>query len=207
MSPGELDAFLESVRLGVSALAQLDSKHTLFAASAHRYSFDTVISEAELDAIERRLGFALPDDYRAFITRIGNGGAGPGYGVMGFQGGDPEDRTSYEKLAAPWAYTESYNPTDLLYADEDSAGEDELSSERYWDAFKSDGSLCLCTHGCGSYTLLVVAGPCRGQVWYDGVADDHGYYPATDASGQRHTFRSWYLEWLAESKAKLGGMG
>jgi hypothetical protein len=40
---------------------------------------------------EKRLGFALPPPIRRVYTEIGNGGFGPGYGLIGLTNGVPDD--------------------------------------------------------------------------------------------------------------------
>ncbi|WP_225767092.1 SMI1/KNR4 family protein [Inquilinus sp. Marseille-Q2685] len=52
---------------------------------------------------ERQLGFSLPDLLKRLYTEIGNGGFGPGYGLIGLTGGAPDDTgktspTIYEEL-------------------------------------------------------------------------------------------------------------
>jgi hypothetical protein len=44
-------------------------------------------SEATLADAERQLGFALPSFLAAVYLRVGNGGFGPGYGLVGLPGG------------------------------------------------------------------------------------------------------------------------
>jgi SMI1 / KNR4 family (SUKH-1) len=44
-------------------------------------------SEATLADAERRLGFALPSSLAAVYVHVGNGGFGPGYGLIGLPGG------------------------------------------------------------------------------------------------------------------------
>ena len=192
--------FINVVRSGIAELAALDPSRTLFGAGSHDYRFAPVIDEATLASFEEKASVRLTDDYRDFITQIGNGGAGPSYGVMGFRAKDPEDYTAYERLGTPWAYTEAYNPVEILDGDGD---ESEYGQEAYWKAFNSDGALYLCHHGCASRSLLVVSGPCRGEVWSDEVANDAGYAPESNLAGARATFRTWYVEWLEKAIAQM----
>lgn len=204
----------DSLRARVAELAALDAKRRIFGANAHRYRFAAPFPADQLAAFEARVGCALPDDYRAFITRVGNGGAGPSYGVIGFQADDGEDYTEYDDLGRPFAYTGKHNPVHLLDGedDPDDEGDDEAAEDAaeerlraYWRAFDSRGALYLCHHGCASRSLLVVSGPCRGEIWDDETANDAGYAPAMAASGQRHTFATWYAEWLDRAFAELRG--
>ena len=49
------------------------------------------VSEDQIQAAERRLGFALPQLLRDVYMRVGNGGFGPAYGLIGIEGGAPDD--------------------------------------------------------------------------------------------------------------------
>ena len=60
-----------TVREAVVALAASDRNHSRFGAAAHRYVLAPPLSSAPTE---------LPEDLRAFVTEIGSGGAGPGYG-------------------------------------------------------------------------------------------------------------------------------
>jgi SMI1/KNR4 family protein SUKH-1 len=46
---------------------------------------------AEIASDERRLGFAFPPLMKRIYIEIGNGGFGPGYGLIGFTNGAPDD--------------------------------------------------------------------------------------------------------------------
>jgi hypothetical protein len=48
--------------------------------------------EAEIKQAEAMLGTRLPAPLRNLYLRIGNGGFGPGYGVLGLEGGLRDDR-------------------------------------------------------------------------------------------------------------------
>lgn len=45
------------------------------------------VSAAQLNAIEKSLGFALPQIVRSLYVVVGNGGFGPAYGIVGVRGG------------------------------------------------------------------------------------------------------------------------
>jgi hypothetical protein len=46
-------------------------------------SLAPVATMGDLADAERRLGFALPSFYRRLLLEVGNGGFGPGYGLIG----------------------------------------------------------------------------------------------------------------------------
>ena len=48
-------------------------------------------THAMVDAAEQALGFALPPVLRRIYLEVGNGGFGPGYGLMGVPGGAVDD--------------------------------------------------------------------------------------------------------------------
>src|SRR5687768_9046078 len=55
----------------------------------------TVTTEV-LQAAERALGFQLPELLRAVYVKLGNGGFGPEYGIVGIKGGFEVDKCSLE---------------------------------------------------------------------------------------------------------------
>jgi hypothetical protein len=86
---------LATVREAVRALAVADPGLRRFGAARHRYELRDTLDAAALDALEHRLGAALPDDLRAFAAEVGDGGAGPGHGVV------PFDAAAAYAVAAP----------------------------------------------------------------------------------------------------------
>src|SRR5437660_10695527 len=54
----------------------------VFGADGHHFKLNPPLSETEVIAIEHHHNVSLPVDYRNFITQIGNGGAGPYYGIF-----------------------------------------------------------------------------------------------------------------------------
>jgi len=85
----------ETVREAVAALDAADPARRRFGAAHHRYELAPRLTAAALDALDERLGGALPDDLRGFAAEVGAGGGGPGYGIV------PIDRAAPYVVTAP----------------------------------------------------------------------------------------------------------
>ena len=60
----------------------------------------------QLQRVEDRVGFPLPEALRTLYLEVGNGGFGPGYGILGVDDGATDDLGAnveqlYELLSAP----------------------------------------------------------------------------------------------------------
>lgn len=58
-----------------------DSELSVFGAKSHKYRLNAPLSRTELHAFERKHALTLPEAYALFLTELGNGGAGPYYGM------------------------------------------------------------------------------------------------------------------------------
>jgi hypothetical protein len=154
----------------------------------------------------------LPSDYRRFLTSIGNGGAGPYYGVFPlgemdatFGGLQPwhEKDDFIGVLSEPFLLETEWNdltgmpPDELL--DSDEAEYDRRVEEfekRYWNASITNGAMPICHEGCAIRIWLVVTGSQAGRLWRDGRTEHTGIKPLRLADGNIATFAAWYNEWL-----------
>jgi hypothetical protein len=173
-----------------------------------------------LDAFEERHGIRLPGDYKSFITEIGDGGAGPSYGLFPFGQQDSgwglcswEEGDLIGDPSRPFPHADAWNlpdsfwrdmprpPPDLPPEEEDRLMEawDELMDENYWNPAVMDGAIPICHLGCAYRQWLVINGEQEGQVWCDDRADDAGIRPLLDSDGRRVTFSAWYMTWLEEA--------
>jgi hypothetical protein len=168
-----------------------------------------VLEEREVAAFEARHGIVLPPDYREFVVRVGNGGAGPYYGVFPLGEMDGDDGHAawvpgsfVGNLREPFPHAVPWNLPEQklneLCANED----DEELLRRYW--VPVNGAIPICHRGCALRDWLVVTGPEAGHVWHDALADFGGWYPVMDSRGERATFGAWYRDWLEAAVAKLG---
>ncbi|GIF08958.1 hypothetical protein Asi03nite_64960 [Actinoplanes siamensis] len=159
----------------------------MFGASAHRFELGSPLTDDEVTAFEREHGVSLPEDYRGFITTIGNGGpgrwggAGPYYGLHPLHDwatslwGMPEPNTLATPFPAEPGRVFSDWPSEVAPGDDD---------EPYC------GTLALSDQGCGYLSILVVSGTARGRV------TDNSDVPAGPGFTSDADFLSWYERWL-----------
>src|SRR5262245_48952774 len=105
------------------------SSFGIFGEDSHRYELHKPLLEEEVLGFEGEHGVRLPDDYRQFLTRVGNGGAGPYYGL--FRLGEMDDGFDYGPwgdfvghLSSPFPHTNAWNdlagkPDDQMAPDSD----------------------------------------------------------------------------------------
>lgn len=74
----------------INTLRDLDKDFKTFGSSSHEYAFNEKLSEVELEHFEKKYDIILPDGYRLFLKLIGNGGAGPFYGINKLENSIPE---------------------------------------------------------------------------------------------------------------------
>ncbi|MEU9838452.1 SMI1/KNR4 family protein [Actinomadura sp. NPDC048032] len=146
-------------------------------------------SEDVLD-LERRLDVRLPDSYRDFVLRVGDGGAGPGHGLWPLgRSARWADRGAYAPryLATPFPFTARVPAERFDELDEHGNHEDALT-----------GSVIIAEIGHGAYFRMVVTGAAPGRVWRDEVRAPGGALtPGLD-------FADWYANWLVRLGALKG---
>jgi hypothetical protein len=205
----------------LQTLKRLDLDCSCFAAKAHWYDLNPPLSEEEVAQVEAKHHCRFPDEYRRFITEIGNGGAGPAYGVFplgmqdefhGLAGWDaafqligdlskPFPREHAWNLPGDF-WAQHPNPTaDTPVDEEDRMNEvwDRKLETQYYATSIMDGAIPICHEGCALRNWLVVTGPLAGTVWRDLRADYKGIEPFLNEDGTRMGFNDWYLHWVEQS--------
>lgn len=155
-------------------LRKADATSTIFGSGVHRYELKPVASEKDVAAFEARYGIKLPPAYRDFILTVGNGGAGPGNGVLSLDNCLPRSQATMGDgcLAAPFLH-------------------DRQMAAAALDATNYDaGAIRVADQGNESFDLLVVTGKDRGLLWYDGVKSADALIPC------HYDFAEWYATWL-----------
>ncbi|MBN3870475.1 MAG: SMI1/KNR4 family protein [Nostoc sp.] len=205
----------------LSQLALLDATFQVFGSESHEYQLKPCLSNKDIQVFESRYNIRLPSEYRNFLLEIGNGGAGPGYGLSGLLGIEYEDiipeklyQENYEILSKPFPLTEAWNDLDLIVKNNPGCV---ANSDAYFDDQFIQGTVTITNYGCGIYAMLVITGEQSGRIWIDDRTNDNGIYPAClsfcDAfhdinpddfhqdsdQGQPLSFYDWYEDWLNRS--------
>jgi hypothetical protein len=199
---------IEQLLTDLKRVRQRGDSPGVFGAQAHEFALNLPLTESEVAAFETAYNVALPEEYRLFLLLVGNGGAGPYYGL--FRLGEMDDGFGFArweqgafvgKLAASFPHSGPWN--DLTgVPDDDDNDEDTYErsldefEDRYFDSVLVNGAIPICHLGCALRQWLVVTGPEAGNVWCDDRADRGGLYPLTAPGKERVTFYQWYRDWL-----------
>lgn len=175
---------------------------TVFGSNGHLYCLNTPLDEEALSAWEAKHSLSLPQDYRDYLTKLGNGFAGPGYGIPPFSLElfqpawkkpclhAPEHAEEFDHLAH--AIAEWYD------MEEDEDGEEDDQEEALYDAwserFNCDGVLALGTNGCEGINGLALNGSTRG--FYLSLSSELEYYRSGELGIHNKPFTVWVTEWL-----------
>lgn len=203
-------------------LSRLDPEREYFGSKGHDYRLNPVLTEQAVADLEARHRFSLPPEYRAFVTTIGNGGAGPYYGVfpLGLQS-SPRELGPWDEqlgdLSKPFPHTSAWNLPPEFWAEQPdppdgtpAEEEDRLNEEwdaklakSYWRTDVVNGAIPVTDMGCALGNILIVAGQEAGTIWEDLRADYRGIVPVTDEAGRHLSFGEWYKKWLSEGLARF----
>ncbi|MGH1542679.1 MAG: SMI1/KNR4 family protein [Arenicella sp.] len=137
----------------LAAKKALDPDLIGFGVEGHDYELRPTINEKSLARLENKFDLTLPEDYRHFIKNIGNGGAGPSYGLYSIEG------AIMGRSSPPYKYRgrDRRKLASQKFIRPDETKEGEWTDE--------EGVLILCQHGCGHDDFLVLNGKDRGTVW------------------------------------------
>jgi hypothetical protein len=185
------------------------SEFHVLRAETHSFDLNPALSEAVVAEFEQAHGIHLPSDYRAFLTSVGNGGAGPFYGV--FPLGKIDDNFALRDwgegdigaLSEAFPFEKEWNDLstkpddDLVHRDEAEYWKQMEAFERvYWSAALVNGALPICHQGCALRIVLVITGDQAGYLWDDRRGEYGGIKPIRLADCSPATFSDWYDEWL-----------
>lgn len=220
-----MQAEFTAIRVGLRRLQKFTAARKVFGSQAHGFRTHAPLSEQTVREFEAHHYITLPADYRGFLIHVGNGGAGPAYGL--FNLGEMDDGFEYAPwiedgdfvgvLSKPFPHIGPWNDLseqpvyDESHADDDDfAWEDEYGkrldaweSRVYWNTANVNGAIPICHLGCALRQWLVVTGPEAGNVWDDHRVDFGGLKPVQQAGRARVTFLQWYCDWLEEALRHL----
>lgn len=203
---------VNGIRDRLATLRELDPKLRTFGADRHRHQLAPPIDASRLAEIEAGFGAALPDGYRAFVSQLGDGGAGPYWGLHPLATGIERLFDMFDQdtlLAADFPFDEDVDfgalvgmPADWKehirrLKEEPAYGQawDELK-DRYHVPANYAGTLPICDFGCGESYFMVVRGAQAGWIWVNAIDNGSGLFSL------RIDFLEFYSRWLDDSLAR-----
>lgn len=178
----------------LKAASEKDSEREIFGTSSHQYKVNPPLSISELVQWQSEHGITLPSCYVQFLTEIGNGGAGPYYGMYTLT-----DATSYTEKEAMTAKCILYPNMDKEEWNKliDPLINEEDISDCEYDAVSNKvlgGMLNIGTQGCEYEMYLVLEGEYKGKIVYtSSFYEDYPFFFVYEAN-----FLDWYERWLEE---------
>ncbi|MFI8826832.1 SMI1/KNR4 family protein [Streptomyces sp. NPDC053431] len=156
------------------------------------------LTEADVREAESDLGITFPAEYREHLLRHGDGGNAFRPLWRSPRGwcwyGDAD--TNYDLLTEPFPHPDTYRAYEDELDEREPPREDAEAWEA-WDAecgvlqeWKTAGAVHIREGGCGFGTLLVVTGPHRGEMWFDGRATCDRILPLR-LGGRPVSFADW----------------
>jgi hypothetical protein len=201
----DINERLENILKKVEKLKQQDQEFKIFGARTHKYLFKNPVLPAVIDEFEKKYDLVLPDDYKLFLLKAGNGGAGPFYGVLPFENAlfadvdCPSDKFKIDP-ATPFPLEEKWN---MDFIGENTGDENFEYSDEFLDSYFDPKNVCgtirVGNAGCGHFIILVVKGREYGHIWSDNRTEKYGVYPFDYYSyknQERVSFFDWYEGWL-----------
>lgn len=193
---------LERIKAKLPLAEKADEHLKVFGAQEHKYILKKPVSEREIHRFEQLYSIQLPECYKSFILRIGNGGvgykdsgAGPHYGLYTFgtnvhelvysrgHGHLKRECIIYPKMS------DEYWSSLIKVLDNDDLSGNELDEERE-KIF--GGILPIGNQGCTYLHGIILNGPYRGRI----VNFDKGEQNPQFCF--ENNFLDWYERWLDE---------
>lgn len=149
-----------------------DKNPDMYFAYPHRYQLKPVLSKDEINQYENFYQITFPEEYRFYLQEIGNGGTN---GILQldqvlqrrFPGGKIPDRY----LSTSFPLSRSITQGELKNEGYFALSETEM--EKYWIE-NTRGSIDIKDDYCGAFSLLVVSGKGKGEIWEDVMYADMG---------------------------------
>lgn len=205
---------LKRIKTKLNELKHLDKGLSLFGSHRHRYQLNSTLSLKKIQQFEQTHHIKLPGEYAQFLTELGNGGAGPFYGLeplenVVFDDLDYKRPNSLLNPSRPFLYTAPWNLEFQPTVNEEEYEEEyekqrQAFEEMYYDKEQMNGTLAICNYGCAISLNLVVNGEEYGNIWTDDRASDAGIRPSHELGNkEKITFLNWYELWLDNSLKEI----
>ncbi len=203
-------AQLTRIKQKLVAVKLKDRRKKIDNANSHQYYLAPPIAEQEVVAFENKFQISLPEDFRLFITQIGNGGKSiyDNSGAAPYAGIYPLDENNMENLLPN---PEIYLSKPCILSTETTHEEWEEFIKKISESNKTSqseadyltindilyqGLLPIGSQGCSYYTAIILNGIYRGKVVNTDVDNFNKPFICYE-----NNFLDWYERWLDEIMA------
>jgi SMI1 / KNR4 family (SUKH-1) len=210
---------IQKLKSKLVRLRDLDQSYELFGSEHHKYKLKPCLSTLDIQKFEDKYQVNLPEEYREFLLEIGNGGAGPGYGLPGIDTNFlNQENSDSSYLSQPFMLTQEWNDLDLMQASH------EEGNPVYFYPNFVQGTMVIAEYGCGVEARLVITGAEKGNIWIDDRTNEAGIYPLSphcaaffhddpNIEGDLYEsieevktamgFYDWYSDWLSRGMSQV----
>ena len=163
-------SFPERIKKLAELAQKADPDNLVFGAEKHKYQFNKTIDIGTVQNFEKRTGITLPEDYKEFLTKVGNGGAGIDYGLYSIE--QVEQHFSTTKVASEGMTLFDYDDPAEKYVQiaavmEKLEEQCNIDSDEQYNKLKADlirGMLIIGTAGCTYDYFIMCKGSKKGYV-------------------------------------------
>lgn len=157
--------FPEKLKLLVEYAGNADSNYCIFGSETHKYTFNQPAEIEDILKFEKKYNIKLPESYISFLTLVGNGGAGPFYGLYSLEQLEHNNEylmqdNSIETFIDKNLTVEEWNKVVKVYDESDDDSFDAIMCRI------TKGALVIGTQGCSVDTLLMCGGSEYGKIVY-----------------------------------------
>ncbi|MEK8129006.1 SMI1/KNR4 family protein [Paenibacillus filicis] len=185
---------LDRIKNKLEKAKRKDTALQVFGASSHQYRVNEKLTAKELADWQAKHQVTLPEPYALFLTKVGNGGAGPYYGIYSIE--KAASYTDSQTLSANTVLHPGMTIEEWNHLIEPMIRDEDISDEEY-EATRNKvlgGMLCMGTQGCEYDMYLVLEGKHKGKIVY--TSDFHPDHPFFFV--YEENFLDWYERWLDE---------
>ena len=193
---------IQRIKKKLICAKNIDKEHRVFGANSHKYIINDPSTEREISEIETKYSIKLPNSYKSFILKIGNGGqsylssaAGPDYGIypLGVNCNELilEETELYLKnscIISPDMTDEYWNElVRPILRMENNCTEEKYKKQ---EGYVFGGILPISSKGCSYLSGLILNGKYKGRV----IFLDYDLQKPLFAKDEN--FLDWYESWL-----------
>lgn len=185
-------AHAEYIKLLVKRAGEIDKTREVFGASKHQYKLNPVVSMDDIYKFESKYNIKLPEEYVFFLTMIGNGGAGPYYGLYMLE--NTNLHNEYPESISKQAFINKDLTKEMwkIMMDKLEESDDDQYDEIMEQVYA--GLTIIGTQGCTYDNLLMINGSEEGKIVYI----DWNLEPEYGPYFTHMTFLEWYENYFRE---------